>query len=113
VSDGTLRTLSVLQAALDLAELFNVHLSHVDTHVVLPFWRQESRVASWESAGDSVRPAASYLTALHTIIDTVKRAPRSQRPDLLLVGAPVTECDATVSALSAALLPCSLLVVPL
>lgn len=113
VSDGTPRTLSVLQAAFDIAELFDAHLSHVDTRVVLPSWRQEPRASSWTPAGDCEQPAARYLTALHAIIDTVKRAPRSQRPDLVLVGAPATESDATVSALAAALLPCSLMVVPL
>lgn len=112
VSDGSPRTHPVLNAAFDLAAAFDVHLSHLDARLVFPLANQEVRAA--QGAGAYTADGQhSYLSALHVVVDTVRRAPRKVRPDLLLVGAPAEDGGATASALACSLLPCSVLLVPL
>jgi hypothetical protein len=111
VTDGTPRTLPVLQTAFELAEYFNVQLSHLDTLRVPALWglrRELERKGTGASEGSQ-----KYLRVVRGLVAAVNRAQHNVRPDVLLMGASVFHGGGTASALSSTLLPCSVLIVPL
>lgn len=116
VTDGTPRTLPVLQMAFELADHFDVQLSHLDS-LRVPSMGTPSGPGLDElmrlrgtKATDS---AQKYLQVVHGLVETVNRAQHDVRPDLLLMGASVDDGGGVASALSSASLPCSVLIVPL
>ena len=112
VTDGSARTLPVLQSAFALADDFDIQLSHVDTlrmRASVP----DDLPATTRPLTPAGRSAQAYTRLVHGLVRAIQRAQHDVRPDVLLLGASAEEGGGLASALCATPMPCSALIVPL
>jgi nucleotide-binding universal stress UspA family protein len=121
VTDGTARTLPVLELAFELGEHMSASLSYLDTlRIPIVNARQPLRakealglraiVCSLAQVSTAGSAATRYALAAHGLLANMTRAGVGEQADILVVGIPPADHGAAEEIIRAA--PCSVLAVP-
>jgi hypothetical protein len=103
VTDGTARTLPVLELAFELGEHMSASLSYLDTLL-------RAIVCSLAQVSTAGSAATRYALAAHGLLANMTRAGVGEQADILVVGIPPADHGAAEEIIRAA--PCSVLAVP-